>query len=172
MAILKIRSYPDPPLRQQAEQVVSFGPELTRFAEDMVETMFAGDGVGLAAPQVGVSRQILVLCEPEGDPVCMVNPEILEMEGKAYAEEGCLSLPGLYANVPRATRIRVRAQDCDGNTMEVEAHDFLARIIQHEYDHLQGKLFPERLDVMTRDALFSEWNEMRARGSGKAAATG
>lgn len=161
MAIMNITVYPDAPLLKQAARVEHFGPELVRLAEDMVETMFSSDGVGLAAPQVGISRQLLVLCEPEGEPVCLVNPEILEMDGKAYMEEGCLSLPGLYANVPRATRIRVRAQDVEGNPLDFEAHDFLARIIQHEYDHLQGKLFPERLDLMTRDALFAEWEEMR-----------
>lgn len=172
MSTLNIRVYPEAPLRDKAARVDKFDPELTKLVEDMLETMVASDGVGLAAPQVGISRQILVLCEPEGEPMCLVNPEIVEMEGKAYAEEGCLSLPGLFANVPRATRIRVQAQDCEGNSVDFEAHDFLARIIQHEYDHLQGKLFPERLDVMTRDALFSEWYEIRDTVRGDAAVSG
>lgn len=161
MAVMNITVYPDAPLLKRAAPVTQFGPELVQLVEDMVETMFSSDGVGLAAPQVGISRQLLVLCEPDGEPMCLVNPEIVEMEGKAYLEEGCLSLPGVYANVPRATRIRVRAQDPEGNPLDFEAHDFLARIIQHESDHLEGKLFPERLDLMTRDALFAEWEELR-----------
>ncbi|HOC69213.1 MAG TPA: peptide deformylase [Candidatus Hydrogenedentes bacterium] len=158
---MNIVLYPDAPLRKKALRIEHFGPELARLAEEMVEIMMNSDGVGLAAPQVGISRQLLVLCEPESDPVCLINPEIVEMEGNAYGEEGCLSLPGLYASVPRATRIRVLAQDCDGNHHEIEAHDFLARIIQHEYDHLQGIVFPERLDVLTRNALLEEWSAMR-----------
>ena len=161
MAIMDIVLYPDAPLKEVAARVVKFGPELAKLAADMVETMDASDGVGLAAPQVGIRKQIMVLCEPEGEPACLVNPEIVEMDGKVYAEEGCLSLPGLYANVPRATRIRVRAQDCDGALLDFEARDFVARVIQHEYDHLQGKVFPDRLDLLTRDALFAEWSEMR-----------
>ena len=158
---MNIVLYPDAPLRKNALRIEHFGPELARLAEEIVEIMMNSDGVGLAAPQVGISRQLLVLCEPESDPVCLINPEIVEMEGNAYGEEGCLSLPGLYASVPRATRIRVLAQDCDGNHHEIEAHDFLARIIQHEYDHLQGIVFPERLDVLTRNALLEEWSAMR-----------
>ncbi len=155
--------YPDAPLREKAAPVEHFGPKLSKLAEEMVDIMMNSDGVGLAAPQVGISRQILVLCEPESDPVCLVNPEIVEQEGNAYGEEGCLSLPGLYASVPRATRIRVRARDCEGRQHDFEARDFLARIIQHEYDHLQGIVFPERLDVLTRNALLEEWSGMRER---------
>ncbi len=158
---MNIVLYPDAPLRDKASPVENFGPELTKLAEDMVVFMLDNDGVGLAGPQVGLSQQIVVMCEPESDPVCLVNPKIVETEGNAYAEEGCLSLPGLYAAVPRGTRIRVVAQDCDGKKYDFEAHDFLARIIQHECDHLQGVVFPERLDVLTRDALFTEWSEIR-----------
>ncbi len=163
MALMNILVYPDAPLTEVALPVVKFGPELKKLAEDMFETMDAGNGVGLAGPQVGLRQQIFVLCEPDGEPMCLVNPEIVEMDGKAYGEEGCLSLPELYAPVPRATRIRVRAQDVEGNPLDFEAHDFLARIIQHEYDHLQGKLFPDRLDAMTRESLLDEWAEIRPR---------
>lgn len=163
MALMNILVYPDAPLTEVALPIVKFGPELKKLAEDMLETMDAGNGVGLAGPQVGLRQQIFVLCEPDGEPMCLINPEIVEMDGKAYGEEGCLSLPELYAPVPRATRIRVRAQDVEGNPLDFEAHDFLARIIQHEYDHLQGKLFPDRLDAMTRESLFDEWAEIRPR---------
>ena len=163
MAIMDILIYPDAPLNEVALPVVKFGPELKILAEDMIETMDAGNGVGLAGPQVGLRQQIFVLCEPEGEPMCLVNPEIVEMDGTAYGEEGCLSLPELWAQVPRATRIRVRARDVDGNPVDFEAHDFLARIIQHEYDHLQGKVFPDRLDAMTRASMFEEYGAIRSR---------
>jgi len=155
--------YPDAPLREVASPVVKFDSELNRLAERMLETMDANGGVGLAGPQVGLRKQIVVLCEPEGEPMCLINPEIVEMDGKDYGEEGCLSLPDLYAQVPRATHIRVRARDVEGAPLDFEARDFLARIIQHEYDHLQGKVFPDRLDALTRDAVFNEWEEIRRR---------
>lgn len=159
MAVMKVLEYPAAPLTEIALPVLKFGFDLECLAEDMIDTMTAFEGVGLAAPQVGVRRRLFVLCEPGGEPMCLVNPEIVEMDGKAYGEEGCLSLPDLYAAVPRATRIRVRAFDLDGTSCDFEAQDYLARIIQHEYDHLQGKVFPDRLDAMTRSALLEEWGK-------------
>lgn len=163
MAVMDVLLYPDAPLTESASPVVKFGAELKQLASDMLETMESHLGVGLAAPQVGVRRRLIVLCEPDGEPLCLANPEIIEMDGTTYGEEGCLSLPDIFAAVPRAARIRVRAQDLDGDTVDFEATDFLARIIQHEYDHLQGKVFPERLDALTRDAVFKEWDVVRAR---------
>ena len=161
MSLLKVVYYPDHPLTKKAKPVTDFGPALQKFAEDMVETMFEFDGVGLAAPQVGVSKRFIAYCEPEGEPNCLVNPEIVEMEGREFGEEGCLSLPQLWASVPRATRVRMRAQDLDGNPLELEAEDFLARIFQHECDHLDGIVFPDRLDVFTREAVLKEWVDRR-----------
>lgn len=161
MAVLEVLVYPSPPLRERASKVFSFGPKLRRLADNMLETMIEKEGVGLAAPQVGVRQQFMVLCEPGGEPMCLANPEIIEMDGSIVAEEGCLSLPGIYAHVPRATRIRVRAQDVEGHALDFEARDFLARIIQHEYDHLHGKMFPDRLDIFTRDALYKEFFELQ-----------
>ncbi len=163
MAVMDIVIYPDAPLNEVAAPVVRFDDDLRQLAADMLETMHANAGVGLAAPQVGVSKQLLVLCEPEGEPLCLVNPEIVEMDGKAHEEEGCLSLPELFAPVSRATRIRVRAQDAQGDTVDFEAHGFLARVIQHEYDHLQGKVFIDRLDALTRTSALDEWAEIRAQ---------
>ena len=163
MAVMDIVIYPDAPLNEAAAPVVRFDDDLRQLAVDMLETMHANAGVGLAAPQVGVSKQLLVLCEPEGEPLCLVNPEIVEMDGKAHEEEGCLSLPELFAPVSRATRIRVRAQDAQGDTVDFEAHGFLARVIQHEYDHLQGKVFIDRLDALTRTSALDEWAEIRAQ---------
>jgi peptide deformylase len=154
--------YPDAPLRDVAKPVEIFDDVLVKLAEDMVETMDAYEGVGLAAPQIGLSCRMLVLCEPDGEPMCLINPEILAEEGKEQGDEGCLSMPRIYGSVPRATSIQVKAFDEHGKPLEFEAHDFLARIIQHEVDHLNGVMFPDRLDIFTRDALYKDWEEIRA----------
>ncbi len=163
MAVMDILVYPAAPLTEVAAPVLKFGRELKQLASDMLETMDANGGVGLAAPQVGIRQRLVVICEPEDEPMALVNPEIVEMDGKAYGEEGCLSLPELYASVPRATHIHVRALDWDGHPLDFEAHDFLARIIQHECDHLEGKVFPQRLDALSRDAVLDEWEAIRAK---------
>jgi peptide deformylase len=163
MSVLNVVLYPDDPLTQTASPVTSFTPELSDLAASMFETMHAFDGVGLAAPQVGLSQRLFVLQEPEGAKMCLVNPEILERDGEEYGQEGCLSLPDIYIQVPRATRIGVRAQDVYGEPLEFEAHDFLARIIQHELDHLDGIVFLDRVDVLTRHAMMQEWQEIRNR---------
>ena len=161
MAVKRVLYYPDEPLRVKAKPVERFGGKLERLVEDLFDTLCAYEGVGLAAPQVGVSKRVFVLQEPEGEPMCFVNPEIVEREGRAEAEEGCLSMPRIYAQVPRATRLKVRALDALGEEFEMEALDFLARIIQHESDHLDGILFPERLDIITRQEKLQEWAEVR-----------
>lgn len=161
MAVLEVVYYPDSPLTEKAAPVTDFDKKLEELVKNMFETMRAYQGVGLAAPQVGVSKRIFVLHEPDGVELCLVNPEIVEMEGREEGEEGCLSMPGIYAMVPRATRIAVRAQDVHGDPVELEAVDFLARIIQHENDHLDGVLFPERLDLITRQAALEEWARAR-----------
>ena len=163
MSVLNIVYFPDDPLTKKAEPVTLFGPELEEFAANMLETMHAYDGVGLAAPQVGRSQRLFVLQEPDGEEMCLVNPEILERDGGEEGEEGCLSMPTIYTMVSRATRIRVQARDVHGKPLELEATDFLARIIQHEYDHLEGILFPQRVDIITRQSLFEEWAEVRER---------
>lgn len=163
MAVLKVIYYPDDPLTQKAAPVTVFGSKLERLVENLFDTMRAYQGVGLAAPQVGVGKRVFVLQPPEGTEMCLVNPEIIESEGREEGEEGCLSMPQIYAMVPRATRIRVRAQDLKGGPLDFEARDFVARIIQHETDHLDGILFPERLDILTRQALLQEWAGVRER---------
>lgn len=155
--------YPDDPLTKVAEPYDAVGAEVKRLARDMFETMDAQDGVGLAGPQVGVARRIFVLREPEGDEMCLINPEIVESDGREEGEEGCLSLPRVYAMVPRATRIRVRALDLNGKELDFEARDFLARIIQHELDHLNGVIFLDRVDILTRQNKLGEWDEVRSR---------
>ena len=161
MAVLDIVLYPDDPLTQKATPFDTFGPELPKLAEDMIETMFEYDGVGLAGPQVGIAKRIFVWCEPEKEPACIVNPELSDFEGREEREEGCLSMPRLYHPVPRATRLLVKGFDPFGKPIEFEAKDFLARIMQHETDHLDGILFPDRVDILTRESLYTQWAEIR-----------
>lgn len=161
MAVLDIVLYPDAPLLQKAAPFTEFGPALAKLAEDMLETMRAYEGVGLAGPQVGIDKRIFVWCEPEGEPSCIVNPVLSDFEGREEREEGCLSMPQVYHAVPRATRVLVKGLDPLGKPVEFEATDFLARIMQHEYDHLEGILFPDRLDIISREAVLQEWAEVR-----------
>lgn len=161
MAVRKVIYYPDDPLTRKAKRVQTFGPRLAKLVQEMFETMCAYEGVGLAAPQVGVSQRVFVLCEPQGEPICLVNPELSDLEGSELSEEGCLSMPRIFADVPRATRLRVCAQDQTGEPLEFAAENFLARIIQHEFDHIEGILFPERLDILTRQDKYQEWERVR-----------
>ncbi|HEX9671334.1 MAG TPA: peptide deformylase [Thermoanaerobaculia bacterium] len=156
MAILPIRIYPDPVLREVCPPVTDFGgASLRKLARDLVETMHAAPGVGLAAPQVGLTVRLAVVDltvgkEPEELRV-LVNPEVLEPEGKEVEEEGCLSIPGLLDKVERPARVRVRAQDVDGTPFELVAEGWLARAVCHEVDHLDGVLFTDRLRGLRRE---------------------
>jgi peptide deformylase len=162
MAVRNIVLYPNTVLAKTAAPVESFGPNITRLAADMFETMQAYDGCGLAAPQIGVLKRLFVLHEPEKNlKLCLVNPEIIEGEAEETAEEGCLSLPRIYAPVTRRGKIRVRAQNERGKPITLEASGLLARIIQHETDHLNGVMLLDRLDVLTRADKMQEWNEIR-----------
>lgn len=163
MAIRNVVLYPDDPLRSPATPYSQIGPVVARLAEDLFETMYAYDGVGLAGPQVGISKRIFVVHEPDGAKMCLVNPEIIEAEGHETGSEGCLSLPEIYADVSRAAWVRVRALDPFGKRLDFEAEGYLARIIQHEWDHLEGIVFLDRLDVLTRHAKLQEWEEVRNR---------
>ncbi len=155
MAILPIRIYPDPVLRVRCPEVEEFDRDLEALARDMKETMYAAPGVGLAAPQVGVERRIAVVDVTVGeDPEALhvlVNPEILERQGRETDEEGCLSIPGIADKVTRPAAIRVRAQDLSGETLEIEADGLFARVICHEIDHLDGVLFVDRLVGLRRE---------------------
>lgn len=155
--ILRIRKYGDPVLETPAAVVSEFNGELRQLADDMFETMYANKGVGLAAPQVGVSQRLAVIDTSAGeDPAArlvLVNPVILVKEGVQIGEEGCLSIPGFREDVKRAYRVRVRAQDLDGNYFEAEGEELLARAMQHEIDHLDGILFLQHLSVLKRDLI-------------------
>ncbi|HEX4884776.1 MAG TPA: peptide deformylase [Casimicrobiaceae bacterium] len=153
--ILPILEYPDPRLKKVAARVTDFGPDLVKLARDMAETMYAAPGVGLAATQVDVHKRVIVidLSETKDDLLVLVNPEIVEADGEAECEEGCLSVPGYYDKVTRAARVRVRAQDEHGKPYEREADGLLAVCIQHEMDHLVGKVFVDYLSPLKRARL-------------------
>ncbi len=163
MTILPIREYPDSVLREAAKPVERFDDELKAFLEDMWETMKENDGVGLAAPQVGVDRQIAVV-QWQGKRYVLINPRVVYSEGKDIHEEGCLSAPGVYEEVARPTRIVVEAQDEEGNTYRIEEEGFMARALAHEIDHLQGRLFFDRLSPIKRQMVKRKLQKNRRRG--------
>lgn len=144
--ILRIRALGDPVLREPTKPVMEFGPSLRTLSEDMVETMVAAPGVGLAAPQVGVSLRLFVFDDGETGPMFVANPELSDAVGELAEDEGCLSIPGPYHPTPRFARIRCRGQDVEGGPFEMVGEGLLARIFQHETDHLDGMLYIDRLD--------------------------
>ena len=156
MSILDIRVLGDPILRQSTVPVQEITDELRTLVADMFETMHYARGIGLAAPQVGRTERLAVI-EIDGEPLVVINPEILETSGKAKAEEGCLSIPDIYADVERPKDVVVRAMDLEGKTYEVQATELLARCLQHEIDHLDGKLFLDYLSVLKRTAALTKW---------------
>jgi len=155
MPKLAILEYPDPRLRKKAAPVSAVDDAVRRLVDDMLETMYAAKGVGLAATQVDVHRRVLVLdvSEERNRPLVLINPEILSAEGRAPGEEGCLSLPGIYEKLPRATYVRLRALGRDGEPFELDAEGLLAVCIQHEMDHLEGKLFVDYLSELKRQLI-------------------
>jgi peptide deformylase len=156
--VYPIVKYGDPVLEREAETVAEFGtPELDRFLEDMFESMYAAKGVGLAAPQIGLSRKIAVIdisnAENPADKLVLINPTILHLEGKQVGEEGCLSIPTFREQVKRAKRVTVRAQDAKGEFFEKTGEDLLARAFLHETDHLYGKLYISHISALKRDLI-------------------
>jgi peptide deformylase len=145
VATYTIRQFGDPVLRQRAKEIQEVDGRLVQLSEDMIVTMYAAPGVGLAAPQVGIERRMFVYDAGEG-PSTIINPEIVESDGEWAFREGCLSIPDLSWEVVRPRNVHLRGRDLDGNEVDVEATDFLARVFQHELDHLDGVLFVERLD--------------------------
>lgn len=160
MARLELRRYPDPVLLQKAELVTSIQSVDKKLLADMIETMHAEKGVGLAAPQIGVSKQIIVMCPTakRGEERVLYNPNILKSAGLELMEEGCLSLPGLSGKVPRFNEVTFEAMNEKGEQITETLTDFPARIIQHEVDHLNGRLFIDRLDFDNRQQLLSKYS--------------
>ena len=162
MAILKIKTYPDPVLKKVAEPVTRFGVDEQKVFDDMIETMYQADGVGIAAPQVGISKRILIASPTmtPGEEYVIANPEIVKSQGRQLGLEGCLSLPGISGEIPRAKIICFRGQNRDGNPIEMTVKDFFARIIQHEIDHLNGVLLIDRLDFDKRQELLAAYQRL------------
>ncbi len=157
MAILKLHKYGSPVLREKAMQVAKVDNEIRELVENMIETMYAEGGVGLAAPQVGVSKKIIVIDTEEKGIIVLINPVIIKREGESKEEEGCLSVPGVYSPVRRSYSITVEALDLDENKIRITQEGFLAIALQHEIDHLEGYLFIDRLSpakrLMIKDKL-------------------
>ena len=163
MALLNILHFPDPKLRTIAKPVTEFNAELKQLVANMFETMYEAPGIGLAASQVDRHIRLLVMdvSEDKNKPQCLINPEIVEMEGEEESDEGCLSVPGFYEMVKRAERIHVKAQDENGESREFEAEGLEAVCIQHEMDHLLGKLFVDYISTLKRDRIRTKLVKMK-----------
>ncbi len=163
MAILEILQYPDERLHTIAKKVVQVNDATRELVKNMAQTMYAAPGVGLAATQVDVHEQIIVIdiSETHDELRVFINPEILKLSGDCESEEGCLSVPGIYETVPRANQITVRALDANGKSFTLEADDFLAICIQHEMDHLQGRVFVEYLSQLKQTRLRAKLKKRR-----------
>jgi peptide deformylase len=155
--ILKVVKYPDPILARPGEPVTEFNDELRKLVADMFETTYAEQGVGLAAPQVSVSKRLITIDVSVGkdpkDRLVLINPEIIEREGRLYEEEGCLSFPDIREKVVRAAKVRIRAQDEYGKWFEMDGEDLLSRCFQHEIDHVDGVQFIYRMSALKRDLV-------------------
>jgi len=155
MALRIILEFPDPRLRTRAEPVTRFDAALGTLIDDMLETMYAAPGIGLAATQVDVHQRVIVIdiSKEHNEPLVLVNPEILSREGEASTEEGCLSVPNIFDEVKRAAKVRVRAQDRNGTSFERDFDDILGVCVQHEMDHLEGRLFVDYLSDLKRERI-------------------
>lgn len=155
MALLEILHFPDPRLRKKAQPVDKVDDQIRQTVSDMLETMYEAPGIGLAATQVNIQKQIIVMdiSEDKSAPICLINPEIVYKDGIEEMQEGCLSVPGIFENVTRAENITVKALDKNGISVEHEASGLLAVCIQHEMDHLNGKLFVDYLSPLKRERI-------------------
>ena len=166
--ILKIVKYPEPVLSQPGEPVTEFDAELRKLVADMFETTYANQGIGLAAPQVGVSKRVTVVDLSMGkhpkDKLVLINPEIIFSHGKQYEEEGCLSFPEIREKVSRAFKVRIRAQDEHGKWFEMDGEDVLSRCFQHEIDHVDGVQFIYRMSALKRDLSLRKIRKMQRAG--------
>lgn len=160
MKILDIRVLGDPVLRKITTPVEEVTDDIRSLISDMFDTMYAAEGIGLAAPQVGRTERVTVM-DVEGQKFAFINPEIIESEGSARSEEGCLSIPDIFGEVPRATRVIVRALNEKGEQVEAEGTELLARCMQHEIDHLDGKLFIDYLSMLKRRSALSKWEKIK-----------
>jgi peptide deformylase len=158
VSVLDIRVLGDPILREETKPVAEITDELRTLARNMFDTMYVAKGIGLAAPQVG-RTECLAVIDIENNPIVIINPEIVHSEGKDKGEEGCLSIPDVYGDVERPAIVRVRATGLDGKEFEINADGLFARCLQHEIDHLHGKLFIDYLSVLRRRSALSKWQK-------------
>ena len=167
MALLEILHFPDDRLRNHATPVQQVDDRIRKLLDDMLETMYAAPGIGLAATQVNVAERIIVIdiTEEQNSPLYLINPEILELHGVETMEEGCLSVPGVYESVQRAEWVQARYLDRDGKTVELEVDGLLAVCIQHEIDHLDGKLFVDYLSALKRQRIRKKLDKARRQHS-------
>jgi peptide deformylase len=172
MALRTILEFPDPRLRTRAEPVTHFDAALGTLIDDMLETMYAAPGIGLAATQLDVHKRVIVIdiSKEHTEPLVLVNPEILAREGEATSEEGCLSVPGIFDEIERAAKVRVRAQDRNGEPFERDFDDILAVCIQHEMDHLEGRLFVDYLSDLKRERIRKKLDKDRRERASTASA--
>jgi peptide deformylase len=170
MALRTILEYPDPRLRTRAQPVTRFDAELKQLVADMFETMYAAPGIGLAATQVDVHKRVIVIdvSKDHDQPLVFINPEILSREGEESSEEGCLSVPDNFADVKRSAKVRVRAYDENGEVFERDYDDVLAVCVQHEMDHLEGKLFVDYLSDLKRERIRKKLEKERKERAAKA----
>ena len=171
MALRTILEFPDPRLRTRAEPVTRFDAALGTLIDDMLETMYAAPGIGLAATQVDVHKRLIVIdvSEEHNEPLVLINPEILAREGEAQTEEGCLSVPGIFDDVKRSAKVRVRAQDRNGDSFERDYEGVLAVCIQHEMDHLEGRLFVDYLSDLKRERIRKKLDKDRKERASRTA---
>ena len=165
MAIRHLVYFPDPRLYAPNEVITDFDNDLQIIINDMIETMYATNGIGLAAPQIGINKKLTVIDikEPTNKIYCLINPEIVEQQGEALMQEGCLSLPGLWGKVRRAVQIKARALDRDGTPYEIHADGLLAHCIQHEIDHLNGKLLIDHFSSLKRSLAVKKFLKIQRK---------
>jgi len=156
MAILEIKEYGEPDLREKALPVKEITPEILNLIKDMAETMYTASGVGLAALQVGVPKRIILVDGEEDGLIVLINPVIIKSEGEVVAEEGCLSVPDIYSQVKRSSKVTIKALNENGDPIEITKEDLIARALQHEIDHLDGILFVDRIGRMERQILLNK----------------
>lgn len=163
MAILEIKEYGEPVLREKAQPVKEITPEILNLIKDMAETMYTDSGVGLAAPQVGVSKRIILIDGEEDGLIVLINPMIVKSEGEVVEEEGCLSVPGIYSKVKRSSKVTVKALNENGDSIEITKEGLTSRALQHEIDHLDGILFVDRIGRMERQVLLNKLKKKKQK---------
>jgi peptide deformylase len=160
--------YPDPVLAVPGEEITEFDDQLKQFVDEMFESMYAAQGIGLAAPQIAVSKRIAVIDlsvkKNPADRIALINPKIVVAEGKQFEEEGCLSLPEIREKVHRAARVKIQAQDVTGAWFEIEGEELLSRALQHEIDHLDGVLFIDRISRLKRELILRKIKKLQKAG--------